>query len=405
MGYTKSTFRGITWISAFRIFSRLVSFLKIAVVARILSPAQFGVFGIATLALAFLEILTETGINIVLIQKKDDIHDYVDSAWVVSIIRGILLFILIIIFSPLVAYFFKSPDALGAIVLISFVPLIRGFINPAEVKLQKELKFKYEFIFRSSIFLIDSIISLILIVITHSVYSLIIGLLAGAIFEIIVSFVYLKPTPRFRIHGEYFREIFNKGKWITAYGIFNYLGENGDNVIVGRIMGAASLGIYQMAYKISILPISEISDVINKVIFPVYVKIENDRIRLKRAFLKTSAMIFALTIAVGTVIFLFPKEIILIVLGEKWITAVKVLQILSLYGVLRAITGSVSSLFLAVNKQNYVTVMTFLRCLMLILTIYPFVVHFGLIGAGYSALLSVIVEIPVVVYFSYKILK
>lgn len=405
MGYTKSAFRGISWISAFRIFSRLVSFLKIAVVARILSPSQFGVFGIATLVLTFLEILTETGINIVLIQKKNDIHDYIDSAWVVSIIRGFLLFILIIMFSPLVTYFFKSPDALGVIILIACVPLVRGFVNPAEVKLQKELKFKYEFIFRSSVFLIDSVISLILIIITHSVYSLVIGLLAGAVFEIIISFVYIKPTPKFRIHREYFTEIFNKGKWITAYGIFNYLGENGDNVIIGKIMGVASLGIYQMAYKISILPISEISDVINKVIFPVYVRIENDRKRLKRAFLKTSAMISVMTIAIGIVIFLFPKEIILVVLGGKWITAVKVLQILSIYGVIRAITGSVSSLFLAVSKQNYVTVMTFLRCSMLILTIYPFVVHFGLIGAGYSALLSVIVEIPVVVYFSYKILK
>ncbi len=405
MGYTKSAIKGITWTSAFRIFSRSVSFLKIAIVARILSPSQFGLFGIATLVLAFLEILTETGINVILIQKKEDIHDYIDSAWVVSIIRGILLFSLIIASSPLLVYFFKSPDALGIIILIAFVPLIRGFINPAEVRLQKELKFNYEFLFRSSIFLIDSIVSLILIIITHSVYSLVIGLLAGSLFEVIVSFIYLKPVPKFKIHRDYFKEIFNKGKWITAYGIFNYLGENGDNLVVGRIMGTASLGIYQMAYKISIMPISEISDVINKVVFPVYVRLVSDRIRLKRAFLKTTATISLITIVTGVIIFLFPKEIILLVLGEKWITAVGVLQILSMYGVLRAITGSVSALFLAVNKQNYVTAMTFLRCLVLVLTIYPLVNSFGLIGAGYSALLSVVVEIPIVAYFSYRTLK
>lgn len=160
-----------------------------------------------------------------------------------------------------------------------------------------------------------------------------------------------------------------------------------------------------MAYKISILPISEISDVINKVIFPVYVQIVDDSKRLQKAFLKTTTVISFTTIIIGLIIFLFPKEIILILLGDKWVSAVPVLQILSLYGVIRAITGSVTSMFLAVKKQNYVTLMTFLRFLVLILTIVPLVIQFGLIGAGYSALLSVLVEIPVVIYFVYKIFK
>lgn len=405
MGYTKSAFRGVTWISAFRIFSRLISFFKIAVIARILNPSQFGVFGIATILLSLLEILTETGINVILIQKKGEIKNYVNSAWMVSILRGILLSILILILSPFVADFFKSPDSLKIIWLIALVPLIRGFINPSVVIFQKELKFKYEFLFRSSVFLVDSLVTLVLIIITHSLYSLVIGLLAGVILEVIISFVFVEPIPKLILDKKYFAEIFHSGKWITAYGIFNYLGENGDNFAVGKIMGTSSLGIYQMAYKISILPISEISDVINKVIFPVYVQIVDDSKRLQKAFLKTTTVISFITIIIGLIIFLFPKEIILILLGDKWISAVPVLQILSLYGVIRAITGSVTSMFLAVKKQNYVTLMTFLRFLVLILTIVPLVIQFGLIGAGYSALLSVLVEIPVVIYFVYKIFK
>lgn len=405
MGYTKSAITGVTWISAYRIFSRLISFLKLAVIARILSPFDFGIFGIAALIVSLFDILTETGINVLLIQAKEDIKKYIDSAWVVSIVRGILLFFIILLTAPLVARFFNTPQALGIIMLISFVPLIKGFINPAEVIFQKDLKFKYEFLFRSSIFFIDALTAIVLIIITKSIYGLIIGLLVGALFEMVVSFIVFKPTPKFKIHKSYFRKIFHRGKWITANGILNYFGENGDNIVVGKFLGTSSLGFYQMAYKISILPISEVSDVINRVVFPVYSKIGNDINRLRKAFFKTTSLILFSSFVIGIIIFLFPKEIILIILGNKWISAAPVLQVLSLYGVLRSINVSLSSLFLAVNKQEYITFMSIPRAVVLLLTIYPLVLIYGIIGAGYSALLSVLVEIPFSIYFSYKILK
>lgn len=405
MGYTKTAFSGTSWMSFYKIFYRIISFLRIAVLARLLVPSQFGLFGIATLFLNFLEILTETGVNIVLVQVKEQIEEFIDSAWVVSIIRGVILFVIILISAPIVASFFKTPQALEIIMLISLVPLIRGFINPAEVKLQKDLKFKYEFVFRSSIFFVDSMVAIFFIFVTHSVYGLVLGLLAGAIFEVITSFIFIKPTPKLRFNKQYVNEILHKGKWVTSYGILGYFGDQGDNIVVGKLLGTSSLGIYQMIYKISILPLSEISDAVNRVVFPIYVKIEGDKTRLKKAFLKTSLLTTFLITILGLIIFLFPKEIILIVLGEKWVSGADVLRILSIYGILRALTASIASLFLAVNKQNYVTVMSFIRFVILIVTIFPLVIKFGIIGAAYSVLLSVLVEIPVVVYYVYKVFK
>src|SRR5512146_132535 len=107
MGYFKDTLRGISWMTALRGLMRGLAVIKIAILARILSPSQFGNYGIALLVLGFLEVLTETGINIFLIQKKDDTQKYLDSAWVVSIIRGILISGLILLASPYVASFFN----------------------------------------------------------------------------------------------------------------------------------------------------------------------------------------------------------------------------------------------------------------------------------------------------------
>lgn len=405
MGYTKIAIKGISWMSILRIITRALSFFKIAVLARVLTPSQFGVFGIASLALAFLEILTETGVNIILIQAKKDIKEYIDSAWVVSIIRGIIISIAIIISSPFIASFFKTPDALGILLLISMVPLIRGFINPAEVKFRKELNFSYEFWFRSFIFLVDSLVAIFFALVTHSVYSLAFGLLSGAIVEVAISFLLITPIPKLKFKPDYLKEIFHKGKWITAYGIFNYFGENGDTIVVGRILGSSALGIYQMAYKISILPITEVSDIINQVIFPVYTKIEGDIKRLMKAYIKTMILISMGAMVIGGTIYSFPTEIVRILLGSQWLSIVPVLKILSVYGILRALTGPSSALFLSRGKQSYVTAMIFVRFTVLVITIYPLVLTYGMIGAGYSALLSVVIEIPVIIFLVYRILR
>jgi len=322
-----------------------------------------------------------------------------------SILRGILLSLLIIGLSPLAVYFFKAPQAYTVMLVIALVPLIRGFINPSVVKFQKELKFKYEFVFRSSVFLFDAFFTAVFVVLTHSVYGLIFGLLAGALLEVILSFVFVKPVPKFTINREYISQIFHKGKWVTAFGILGYFGDQGDNIVVGKILGTSSLGIYQMIFKISILPLSEISDAISRVVFPVYVKIEEDKKRLKKAFLKTTFLVSITTFILGLIIFLFPGEIILILLGDKWLSGTEILRVLSLYGVIRGISGSVTALFLAVKKQSYVTVMSFFRVLVLGLTIFPLVMIFGIIGAAYAALLSVLSEMPIVIYYLYIVFR
>jgi len=392
-------------MSGVRGVTRGLGFLKIVVLARVLSPLQFGIFGIASLVLSLLETLTETGINIVLIQSKGELSEYINSAWVVSIIRGIVITSLLIISSPFIASFFHTPDAVGILLFISLVPFVRGFINPAEVKFQKELKFHLQFWFQSGLLLIDALTTIMFVLVTHSVYSLVWGMLVSAVFEVILSLMFIKPSPRFAIDKGYFKEIFHKGSWVTAYTIFNYIAENADNAVVGRVMGATPLGFYQIAYKISILPITEISDVISSVVFPVYTKIVEEVERLRAAFLKTIITVFVCSLIIGIIIFLFPTEIVSILLGSEWLSIIPVLKILLIYGVLRTIAGPASALFLSLGKQNYVSAMVFVRFIVLIVAIYPLVHMFGLIGAGYAQLLAVTVELPFLFYFSYILLK
>src|SRR5947207_350314 len=120
MGYKSDALKGISWITLLRGLTRAITILRLSILGRLLTPVEFGFFGIASLLLSLLEILTETGINVFLVQEKRELKTFIDSAWVVSILRGIILTIFIIILSPFISAFFNSPDATHIIMLIAF---------------------------------------------------------------------------------------------------------------------------------------------------------------------------------------------------------------------------------------------------------------------------------------------
>jgi O-antigen/teichoic acid export membrane protein len=402
MGYTKTAIKGFSWLGAVRIVIRGLSFVKTLIIARVLTPTQFGVFGIVTLLLALIEIVTETGINIFLIQRKEEIEKYIPTAWVVSLSRGIIIAASILITAPFVANFFHSPSAYDVIAWSSLIPFIRGFINPSVIVLHKELQFKKEFYFRSTIILAETITSIIFVLLSHSVMGLIAGMVVSALLEVILSFIVIKPIPTFVFDKLLFKDIVHHGKWITGATIFNYFYQNGDNIVVGRILGTSSLGLYDMAYKISLAPMTDFADVIAKVTLPVYVKISDDTKRLRKAFFKTLGLVALIAFPIGFIISFFAKPIIIFVLGPEWVNATPALQVLGIFGAVRAVSFFAITPFYSIQKQHLVMTVSLVGLLGLGVTIVPFIMWWGLPGAGLSALFGTTITLPVTAYYLYK---
>ena len=405
MGYSNQAIKGLSWIAALRLATRALSFGRIAVIARILSPSQFGLFGIASLLLALVEVFTETGVNIFLVQEKDRIDKYINSAWIVSIVRGFVIGIVILLSASFVSTFFDAKEALGLLLLISFVPIIRGFINPSVVVFQKELIFQKEFLFKTIVLLIEVAITVLLAFLLKSPYALVIGLIISAITEVALSFLIAHPRPRFSFNKNYIIKVVHSGKWVAMSTIFNYLYQNVDDMVVGKILNTTSLGLYQVAYKISMVPVTEVADAIARVTFPVFAKISGDSARLKKAFLKTSGatMLFSLPIIILFV--LFPREIILIILGDKWIGAVSAFQILVFFGLARALISPALILLLSLKRQDVVAKLSFFTFLIMAITIIPFVNNFGIFGAGLSSVLASVVMLPFAYILAFKNFK
>ena len=405
MGYTKDVIKGVSWIGGMRIVMRVASYLRIAITARLLTTSQVGVFGLASLVFALIELLTETGINIFLIQRKDDIKEYIDTAWVTAIARGFLIGIVLFLLSPVIAGFFNAPEVVLLMQVLSITPVIRGFINPSIVNFSRELQFHKEFLYRSSVFWMESLISILLLFVYKTPLALVIGLILSALFEVIISHLFVKPTPRFVFQIEKLKQVIHGGKWLTLTGITTYLYQNFDNIVVGKMLGTESLGVYNYSYKLSMLPITEVSDVITTVTFPTFVKIAHEKERLKTAYIKSLLAVAGIVAPISAILFFFPKEIIMLVLGEKWISGAPVLQVLAVLGFIRALINTSNSPLYAVEMQKVITLTSLISLVTLAVTIAPLVTIYGLLGAGIAAILGSLVSLPFSVYFVSRLFR
>jgi O-antigen/teichoic acid export membrane protein len=403
MGYTKDVVKGVSWIGSLRFLTKGVGLLETIILARILAPAQFGAYAVALLTLGVLEVITETGVNIFLLQE-DNIDRYISSAWCISILRGLFISLLLFFLAPHIANFFHSPESLQLLYLMSAAPLLRGFINPSVIKFQKELQFGRDFSYRITILMIDTLVSVIVTYLLKSPIGIIIGLITGIAVEVIFSFIIASPRPRIELHTGYLSQLFHRGKWVTAAGISDYLFENVDNIAVGRMLGTGALGIYQMAYAFTVLPLSEVGKVFVHVTTPVLVKMLHDPIRVRRAYLRMVAIVGVLCLPVVLLLIIYP-QITILLLGSKWTAIVSIMPVLVVLGYARAFLGTSSALFLSMKRQDYSAFRTLITIAAMLVVIVPFITSQGIVGAGYAGLTGSLISVPFTIYFIVKILR
>jgi lipopolysaccharide exporter len=405
MGYQKAAVKGISWVGLMRLTLRVSALVRTAILARLLTPAQFGIFGIASIVLGLVEIFTETGINVFLIQEEESVvKKYLNTAYVVSILRGLIIFLFIIATSPLVVWFFDTPEAMSIILLASLIPLVRGFINPSIINFQKQLKFNQEFLFRTIILIVDSVAAIAITFYYRSPAGLVWGLLMGAVAEVILSHLFLKPKPLFSFELEKFRHIVNRGKWITWAGIFSYLFAKIPDIVIARMLGTQHLGNYQMAYKFAAIPTEEVIETVNRVTFPIFTKFNTDTARLLRALKKNYLAVFTVTLPIIMAIFVFAGPFTQLFLGEEWLAIIPYMKLLSLLALAKIITAPLNPFFLASKHQAYLTYASALMLVTLAVAIIPLTNLLGVLGSIIAIILAFSLAIPYRFYLTRKII-
>jgi len=399
---TQRAVRGGFWVFSLRAVGQSLNLVRLIILARILAPNDFGLLGVALLTMATLETFTQTGFQQALIQKKKDIKSYLDSAWTVSILRGIILFTILYLIAPYAASFFEVPEAKLIIQVIGFSILLKAFTNIGVIYFQKELEFNKQFIYQLSGTLVDFIVAVSAALMLQNVWALIYGVLAGNLVRCIASYIVHPYRPHLSLDLEKAKELFGFGKWIMGSSILVFLISQGDDIFVGKLIGVTALAFYQMAFKISLLPVREITLVISQISFPVFSKLQDKTTSLRTGYLKLLRINNFITLPFAMMIFFFSYEFTYLILGEKWLLIVPLLKIFSIMVILSSINASTGSLYNAVGMPSISAKSQMIKMLTMFSIIYPLIVKFGLIGA---ALASLVGEIIVTPYLYYKILS
>jgi len=386
------TARGAFWVFALRIIDRLFKLIGIIILARILLPDDFGVFGIALLVLAIIGSFSQTGYSQALIQKKENTRSYFDTAWTVRVIRAGLISIIVFFIAEPAASFFKAPGAENILRVMGLSIIIQSLGNIAVLYFQKELKFhkffKYQFIGTITEFIVSVTAAYLL----RSVWALVLGLLAGNLTRLAMSYVVDPYRPRFKFVKKQAKELFGFGKWVLGSSILIFFIIQGDDIFIGSLLGATMLGFYQMAYRISNTPTTETTHVLSQVSFPLYAKLQDDLPKLRGAYLKVLQLVTLISFPLTGLIMVLAPEFTRIFLGEQWMPAVPAMQALALAGLIRSIITTTIPLFRAVGKPKLETRWQIVRLVAVIIMIYPLTARYGITGTSITIAMSAFIS-------------
>ena len=384
--------KGGFWVFSLRITQQVFNLVRLIILARILAPSDFGLMGIALLTMATLETFSQTGFQAALIQKKEDIKSYLNAAWTVLILRGLLLFAILFFIAPYAAIFFKAPQAKPIIQVIGLSVLLQAFTNIGVIYFQKEVEFNKQFLYQLSGTLADFIVAISAALIFRSVWALVFGLLAGNVARFIASYLIHLYRPHLSFHLGKAKELWGFGRWVLGSSILIFLITQGDDIFVGKLLGATMLGFYQMAYRISNIPATEITHVISQVTFPAYSKLQDNLPKLREAYLKVLQLTAFLSFPIAGLIFVLAPDFTMIFLGKKWMPMVPAMQVLAFAGLVRSVAATSGYIFYSVGKPKIDTILQVPRLSVLATLIYPFTIKWGMLGASVVVFLSIFIS-------------
>lgn len=389
---------GGVWLIALKICTRMLGIIRKIVLARFLSPADFGIVGIAVLAISLIDTFSQPGFGAALVQKKGEIKEYLNTAWVISALRAHIIFIILFLSAPLVANFFNTPQAKNVIRVLAIAVILSGLGNIAVINFQRNLDFQKQYIFDFSMVFANFLVSITIACIYRSIWALVFGGIAQALTRFLMSYKLDSFRPKLKLNYKKLKELFKFGKWILLTTILIFLITQGDDIFIGKFFGAPALGLYQLAYTISNLPTTEIAGIISRVTFPAYSKIQSNAERFSKAYLNVLQVTNFIAIPFTGWLFICSSELTTFLLSDEWLPIIPIMQILVWAGLVRAIKELTAPVLEAMGKPKAHTKWNLIGLIVIAISIYPFAVSFGIIGVPISILLSNIVTAMGVCY-------
>jgi lipopolysaccharide exporter len=366
-------------------------FVRTLILAALLAPADFGLFAIAVSAVGFLITITELGMIPALVQRPEveDIH--YAAAWTVGMARALAVSTVLVLAAPVIAGLFAEPRAAAILRVLAAKPLIDASASIRIAELLRDLKYSRLALVSLPAAAVETVVSITLGT-RLGVWALVVGTLAGGAAGVVLSYILAPYRPRLVFDARAIRPLIHYGRWVFLTAVVAVSANSLTQVVISRQLGAFELGLYFLATKLAFAPYELAAQILGEVAFPLFARIQSDRLLVTRAFR---------SILVGIVTVLLPMYVLLIslapwfvqeVLGERWRGTEPLIQVLGLVGLVGLFGELCVPLFRGLGHPKWVVVLELVQSGLVIALLWMAIGRYGAVGAALAWLTGIAVS-------------
>jgi teichuronic acid exporter len=334
MSLRKEALSGMIWTYFQQFGSQLISFGVSIVLARLIMPEEFGLIGMIAIFMGLGSALFQGGLTSSLIRTKELTEDDYSTVFFFNLAGSFVIYGFLFLAAPWISEFYKQPTLVSITRVYGLSYILSAFGTVQNTILTKELKFKKQAIISLPALVISSSIGLVMAYYNYGVWSLVVSALVNT--AVISLFLWITSDwyPKRLFSTEKFQQHFHYGYKLTLSSMLDIIFTNIYQIIIGRYYSPAQVGYYTRANSLMMLPVSNVSGALSRVIFPLFSKVQDDIPRFRNAYKQIMQMVLFIITPIIVLMALLAKPLIILLFTDKWIAVVPIFQIICFTGIL-----------------------------------------------------------------------
>jgi len=318
-GLTRRAIGGMFWTFSGTGVQVAVQVLAIMALGRLVTPEEFGLMGAATVVIACSQIVSQIGVGPAIIQRRELDQDHVRVAVTLSFLLGLLLGALVWVGAPAIASFYRMPELQPVLRAVAFLFPLDGLNTVSKSLLTRQLRFRLYITLDAGSYIVGyAAVGVLMAWLGYGVWALVVANLSQGILRTAAMYLAARHTVRPSLNLRAARDLLSFGVGHSMAQIGTFLSQQGDNLVVGRWLGAAALGVYGRAYNLMVMPASAFGRIVNRVLFPVMAQVQDERDRLANAYERALAIVALVSLPLSSFLWVVAPEFIPVVLGPAW---------------------------------------------------------------------------------------
>lgn len=399
-----SVVKGAAWGTLATIARISSAILVLPVLARYLTPAEFGIVQIGMPVVLFLMLFNDFGFGPALVRAKAPTNAAWSSVFWVNISIGLFMTASLFLLSGPIASWYQEPDAKPILQVLSFIVVLNCLTVTPAALLQRQMRF--DVLSMTEVVSLASGIAVALYgaMNGYGAWSLIMQQITMFVLKAVSIWIFSRPSTAFIIDVKELKELFGFSSNMMATRVVNFFSRNIDNIVIGRVLGAAALGYYSIAYRILLLPVEVFAWGLSQVLMPAMSRFQEDKYRMQAATLRTYRLISVFTFPLMAGISILAEPMILVFLGERMAPAAIILQIIAPVGAIQSLSSTQGAMYMALGRADILLKLSLLGLATMFVCVMVGV-QWGLEGISWCYLICVFTLTPVSFIPLFRILK